>query len=106
MEATGQDERTLRRQLVAFAQFTTRSLTEADIPSLMLDACLRARVGMDVTHAKLLEYLPESDRLILRAGVGWKEGYVGHYQVPPIPTRQSVTLLLWGSLLRSPTTPA
>jgi two-component sensor histidine kinase len=83
MEATGQDERTLRRQLVAFAQFTTRSLTEADIPSLMLDACLRARVGMDVTHAKLLEYLPESDRLILRAGVGWKEGYVGHYQVPP-----------------------
>ena len=83
MEAAGQNERILRRQLVAFAQFTTRSLSEADIPSLMLDACLRARVGMDVTNVKLLEYLPESDRLILRAGVGWTEGYVGHYQVPP-----------------------
>jgi two-component system, sensor histidine kinase PdtaS len=78
-----QTEQTLRRQLVAFAQFTTRSLTEPDIPSLMLDACLRARVGMDMTHAKIMEYLPDPDRLLLRAGVGWKEGYVGQYQVPP-----------------------
>jgi two-component sensor histidine kinase len=73
----------LRRQLIAFAQFTTRSLNERDIPSLMLDACLRARAGLDTTHAKLMEYLPDSDRLILRAGVGWKEGYVGQYQVAP-----------------------
>src|SRR6185503_10632951 len=78
-----QTEQTLRRQLVAFAQFTTRSLTEPDIPSLMLDACLRARAGMDMTHAKIMEYLPNRDRLLLRAGVGWKEGYVGQYQVPP-----------------------
>jgi two-component sensor histidine kinase len=76
-------ERTLRRQLVAFAQFTTRCLQETDIPSLMLDACLRARAGLDTTHAKIMEYLPKEDRLILRAGVGWKEGYVGQYQVPP-----------------------
>jgi len=76
-------ERTLRRQLIAFAQFTTRSLNERDIPSLMLDACLRARAGIDTTHAKIMEYLPDSDRLILRAGVGWKEGYVGQYQVAP-----------------------
>jgi len=76
-------ERTLRRQLTAFAQFTTRSLNEKDIPSLMLDACLRARAGMDTTHAKIMEYLPDSDRLLLRAGVGWKEGYVGQYQVAP-----------------------
>ena len=38
---------------------------------------------MEVTHAKLMEYLPDSDQLILRAGVGWKEGYVGQYQVSP-----------------------
>jgi two-component system, sensor histidine kinase PdtaS len=73
----------LRRQLIAFAQFTTRSLNERDIASLMLDACLRARAGMDTTHAKIMEYLPDSDRLLLRAGVGWKEGYVGQYQVAP-----------------------
>jgi two-component system, sensor histidine kinase PdtaS len=49
----------------------------------MLDACLRARAGMDTTQANIMEYLPETDRLILRAGVGWKDGYVGHYQVAP-----------------------
>jgi two-component sensor histidine kinase len=73
----------LKRQLTAFAQFTSRSLGESDIASLMTDACVRARSGLDVTHAKLLEYLPERDRLLLRAGVGWKPGYVGQYEVLP-----------------------
>ena len=73
----------LRRQLTAFAQFTTRSLGESNLDSLMTEACLRARAGVDVSHAKLLEYLPSRDRLILRAGVGWKEGYVGQYEVSP-----------------------
>jgi two-component sensor histidine kinase len=82
--AHGSDsEHNLRRQLTAFSQFTTRSLGESNIDSLMTDACLRARAGLNVTHAKLLEYLPDRDRLILRAGVGWKEGYVGQYEVPP-----------------------
>jgi hypothetical protein len=69
-------EQTLRRQLTAFAQFSTRSLGESNIDSLMMDACLRARAGLNVTHAKLMEYLPDRDRLLLRAGVGWKEGGV------------------------------
>ena len=79
----GDSAKTLRRQLVAFAQFTTRSLGERDIDSLMTDACVRARAGLAVTHAKLLEFLPERDVLLLRAGVGWKKGYVGQYQVAP-----------------------
>jgi len=52
-------------------------LGESNIDGLMLDACLRARAGLNVTHAKLMEYLPDRDRLLMRAGVGWKEGYVG-----------------------------
>ena len=83
MDHRDQVEQTLRRQLTAFAQFTTRSLGESNINSLMLDACLRSRAGLNVSHAKLMEYLPDRDRLLLRAGVGWKEGYVGQYQVPP-----------------------
>lgn len=77
------EAQSLKRQLIAFAQFTSRSLGEADLASLMTDACVRARSGLNVTHAKLLEYLPERDRLVLRAGVGWKPGYVGRYEVPP-----------------------
>jgi two-component sensor histidine kinase len=83
MDDRAPDEQTLRRQLTAFAQFTTRSLGERNIDSLLMDACLRSRAGLNVTHAKLMEYLPDHDRLLLRAGVGWKEGYVGQYQVPP-----------------------
>ena len=57
---------TLWRQLTAFSQFSTRSLGESNIEALMLDACLRSRVGLNVTHAKLMEYIPERDRLLLR----------------------------------------
>jgi hypothetical protein len=83
MDDRAPGEQTLRRQLTAFAQFTTSSLGERNIDSLLMDACLRLRAGLNVTHAKLMEYLPDCDRLLLRAGVGWKEGYVGQYQVPP-----------------------
>ena len=76
-------EQVLRRQLTAFSQFSSRSLNEANIDALMLDACIKARAGIGVTHAKLMEYLPERDRLLLRSGVGWKDGYVGQYQVLP-----------------------
>jgi two-component sensor histidine kinase len=78
-----QESHQLRRQLTAFAQFSARSLGEGNIDALMLDACLRSRAGLNVTHAKLLEYLPARDRLLLRAGVGWKEGFVGQYEVAP-----------------------
>jgi two-component sensor histidine kinase len=83
MRAYEQTAQILRRQLQAFALFTTRSMGENNVDSLMMDACLRARAGLDVTHSKLMEYLPERDHLLLRAGVGWREKYVGQYRVPP-----------------------
>jgi two-component sensor histidine kinase len=83
MDERDQVEQTLRRQLIAFAQFSTRSLGESNIDAVMMDACLRARAGLNVTHAKLIEYVAERDVLLLRAGVGWKPGYVGQYAVPP-----------------------
>ncbi|MCP4246409.1 MAG: PAS domain S-box protein [bacterium] len=33
---------------------------------------------LQVEYAKILELLPEGDALLLRAGVGWQEGLVGH----------------------------
>jgi hypothetical protein len=64
------DDQALRRQLTAFAQFTTRALGETDLEALMTEACIRARAGLAMSHAKLLEYLPARDRMLLRAGVG------------------------------------
>jgi two-component system, sensor histidine kinase PdtaS len=76
-------EEILQRQLTAFANFTSRALKDGDIGPLLVDACVRARSGLNMTHAKLLEYIPERDRLLLRAGLGWKDGYVGVYEVAP-----------------------
>lgn len=76
-------EATLQRQLTAFANFTSRALKDGHIGPLLTDACVRARSGLNMTHAKILEYIPERDRLLLRAGLGWKEGYVGVYEVAP-----------------------
>jgi PAS domain S-box-containing protein len=41
------------------------------------------RVGrtLGVEHVSVLEGLPEGDRLLLRAGAGWREGVVGHATV-------------------------
>jgi two-component sensor histidine kinase len=83
MVSTIEIQETLRRQLAAFAQFTSRSLGESDLDSLMSEGCLRSRAGLGVSHAKLLEYMPDTDCMLLRAGVGWKPGVVGQYRVAP-----------------------
>lgn len=83
MEQRTQIEQSLRRQLAAFAHFTSRSLGEADLASLMNEGCQRARLGLGMSHAKLLEYIRETDTMLLRAGAGWKPGFVGQYQFSP-----------------------
>ena len=33
--------------------------------------------GLEAEYCKVLEYIPAENRLLVRAGVGWKEGVVG-----------------------------
>ena len=35
-------------------------------------------LGLKVRFCKVLEFLPDQNRLLVRAGVGWREGVVGH----------------------------
>jgi two-component sensor histidine kinase len=44
----------------------------------MNEACRLVATGLDVGFCKVLEYLPAENRLLVRAGVGWREGVVGH----------------------------
>lgn len=37
--------------------------------------------GMNAEFCKVLEYIPKDNRLLVRAGVGWHEGIVGHATV-------------------------
>jgi len=64
-------------QQAATAQLGARAI-QGDLPELMQETvALTARI-LDVEYAKILELRPTSEDLLLRAGVGWKEGVVGN----------------------------
>ncbi len=72
----------LREEQGALADLGQRALVATDLP-LFLDhvVALVART-LDVEYAKILELLPDGQELLLRSGVGWREGFVGRATVP------------------------
>jgi two-component sensor histidine kinase len=48
----------------------------------MLDHTVRMTAeGLGAEYCKVMEYIPDENRLLVRAGVGWSEGVVGHASV-------------------------
>ena len=77
-------KRTLRaseRQQATIAHLGQRALAGADLSTLMDEAVRLIARTLEVEYCKILELLPEGDALLLRAGVGWQEGLVGHATV-------------------------
>lgn len=65
------------RQQQAAAELGSYALTERSLQPL-LDRCVEAVASvLGHEYCKLLELLPDRDRLLLRAGIGWKPGLVG-----------------------------
>ncbi|MBI5428072.1 MAG: GAF domain-containing protein [Nitrospinae bacterium] len=54
---------------------------DLDLSLLMETAVKFAAKSLDVEYSKILELLPGGDRLLLKAGVGWKPGLVGQAAV-------------------------
>ena len=70
------------RQQALLAELGRRALAaDAGVDALLGEAARLASVGMGARYAKVLEYLPERNRLLVRAGVGWQEGVVGRATV-------------------------
>ena len=67
-----------RAELVDFGQ---RAAEGADFNRLLHDAAEEAARSLEVKFVKVLEYLPETKALLVRAGVGWGEGVVGRATV-------------------------
>ena len=68
-------------QQAVVAELGMRALAISD-PSMLMDeaaACV-AKV-LDVEYCKVLELLPDGKAMLLKAGVGWKEGLVGRTTV-------------------------
>jgi len=66
------------RQQAAVAQLGQRALANTDLDILLTEAVALTAQTLEVEYSKVLELLPGGETLQLRAGVGWKEGYVGH----------------------------
>jgi PAS domain S-box-containing protein len=61
------------------ASFGSRVLEEGlDLDALLEDAAAQAADGLCIKRAKVLQHRPEADDLLVRAGVGWRLGVVGH----------------------------
>jgi PAS domain S-box-containing protein len=73
------------RQQSVLTQFGRRALEASGCDQLFTDAVRTCAEGMRAAFCKLLEYLPESDGLLVRAGVGWHPGVVGHETLPLDP---------------------
>jgi PAS domain S-box-containing protein len=69
------------RQQQALASLGQAALTSADVDTLLSEASCRLAetLGVDLVAAYILE--PDGQSLALRAGVGWKPGYVGRARV-------------------------
>ncbi len=65
------------KQQEALAQLGERALVEPDLERLLNDAVSTVAVTLSVDLVKVLELLPGSGELLLRAGFGWNTNLVG-----------------------------
>jgi two-component sensor histidine kinase len=68
----------LRKQIAALSAFGGQSLRTHDLDCLLHEACELVSEAMGIELVKVLELLPDGETMLVRAGVNWKEGVVGH----------------------------
>jgi len=68
-------------QQAVMAGLGQRALSGIELIELMNNCVTAVARTLEVEYCKVLELLPERNVLLLRAGVGWKNGLVGHATV-------------------------
>ena len=71
----------LLQQRAELAAFGLRASEGAELDELLGSAALEAARSLEVGFVKVLQYLPDEKRLLVRAGVGWGPGVVGHARI-------------------------
>lgn len=73
------DEFTARlRQQELVAGFGVFALKAAELEPVLAEACRVASLGLQTGLAKVLRFRPDSNDLLIIAGIGWRPGVVGH----------------------------
>ncbi|WP_274424594.1 sensor histidine kinase [Chelativorans sp. YIM 93263] len=65
------------RQQALMGQFALFALKTHDVQALLQEATRVCARGLRSKLCKIMEYLPEEDEFLVRAGVGWRPGVVG-----------------------------
>jgi PAS domain S-box-containing protein len=68
---------TRTHQQAVVAELGLRAQTETNLQFLMDEAVTLVARTLEVEYCKIVELLPNGEKLLLRAGVGWKEGLLG-----------------------------
>ena len=68
----------LRKQVTALARFGGRALRSSNIGDLLQEATQLVSDALEVDLVKVLELLPDGRNLLVRAGVNWNPGVIGH----------------------------
>ncbi len=70
--------RKLLRQQAAIASFGSFALRQSDLHTVLTEAARVCAEGFGVPFSKVCRYRADENDLLVEAGVGWKEGVVGH----------------------------
>ncbi|WP_226006066.1 ATP-binding protein [Natrinema salinisoli] len=92
MDSTPEAEPELRRrvrQQEVVAELGQQALETDDLDGLMRDASVAVAETLGNEYAKVLELLPDGDEVILRQGVGWRDGLVGAATAPTVLDSQA-----------------
>jgi len=65
-------------QQALLAELGHIALTNVTLDALLGEACRLTALGLGIQYCKALEYQPDEGRFLVRAGVGWHQGVVGH----------------------------
>jgi two-component sensor histidine kinase len=69
------------RQQEILAELGVAALQGPSLDELLAETARLTAKGLRAEFCKVMEYIPSENRLLVRAGVGWKPGIVGHASV-------------------------
>jgi PAS domain S-box-containing protein len=73
-----ESEERQRRQQQSLAELSRQALTGVDLDTFLTTVTQRVAEVLDMELCKVLELQPDGKTLLLKAGVGWQEGLIGH----------------------------
>ncbi|HEX2942453.1 MAG TPA: response regulator [Rhodopila sp.] len=69
------------RQQEILATIGTLALRGVPVDDLFQETARLVANGLETRFSKIMEYRPEEQALLIRAGVGWRDGVVGHVRI-------------------------